>query len=347
MDIATSTAEPTLSAPFVERLCVAYHAAIAAFVGHGDSMWASFDIMRVNIHDAFIACDIALLQQLLTQPLTTRLYCGVDELYDHGEPLSEANRLAYADMARTNIEAMAVALGATRALNPEGGELYIRGALPPMPAPDALLEAIERLFGVTIDFPNPFDGESGLATARGISTVRAAAAIYQALRLRMLCGEAPGQPVLEIGGGMGRTAYYANRFGMTDYAIVDLPLTLIGQAVFLALTLGEQAVRFAEEADTAAPPGGRITLLTPAQFHRSETRWGVVLNADSMPEMDREHAAAYIARMQGDGALWLSINHEANRTAVQDLAPAAQRLWRGLYALRQGYLEELYDFRPG
>jgi hypothetical protein len=38
-----------------------------------------------------------------------------------------------------------------------------------------------------------------------------------------------GNRCLEIGAGVGRTAYYAHWLGMQDYTIVDLPTALIGQ----------------------------------------------------------------------------------------------------------------------
>ncbi len=47
---------------------------------------------------------------------------------------------------------------------------------------------------------------------------------------------------LEIGGGLGHTAYYAWRSSVTHYSTVDLPMTAVAQAGFLGRALGCDAI---------------------------------------------------------------------------------------------------------
>lgn len=165
MDIGASASAPELSEGFTERLCDAYRSFLGEFSGPGDSMWASIDGLRENIHIALLQRNIGELRELLTTPLATKLYFGVDELYDHGAPIGPSGQESYAAGALKYIQSMAAILGAARYPNPEGGELYERGNAPAMPPPDTLLNDLERLVGVPLEFPNPFFW--GVRTANG------------------------------------------------------------------------------------------------------------------------------------------------------------------------------------
>jgi hypothetical protein len=121
--------------------------------------------------------------------------------------------------AFTPLTYLASAAAAMRIPYPETSE--------PRPVPDVeeLLAALDERFGFTIDFPNPYPFEAGLRTSRGVATHRALHAIYQAWRLWELGGRRSEARIMEIGAGLGRTAYYARKFGMRDYTIVDIPLS--------------------------------------------------------------------------------------------------------------------------
>ncbi len=67
-----------------------------------------------------------------------------------------------------------------------------------------------------------------------------------------MAGTGPDVRVLEIGAGLGRTAYYAWRAGIRHYTIVDVPLTAVAQADFLGRTLGPEALTLAGE-DAGGP----------------------------------------------------------------------------------------------
>ena len=104
---------------------------------------------------------------------------------------------------------------------------------------DRILDEIEGTLAAPIRFPNPYPGELGLLTVnRGIASFRAIQALYQAWRLGQLSHGQDDFRVLEIGAGLGRTAYFARALGISDYTIVDIPLTNAAQGYFLGRTLG-------------------------------------------------------------------------------------------------------------
>ena len=149
------------------------------------------------------------------------------------------------------------------------------------------------MFGTRVDFPNPYQDEFGIVTSRGISSYRAIHALYQVFRLRQLT-DVHGPRILEIGAGLGRTAGYAHRMGLRQYTIVDLPMTNVAQASFLGQTLGPDSITlFGED-----PRAGCVRIMTPEWLRASSETYDVVLNVDSMTEMDRRFAEEYAAFIQ-------------------------------------------------
>ena len=127
------------------------------------------------------------------------------------------------------------------------------------------------------------------------------------------------------------------------YTIVDLPMTIVGQALFLSATLGEGVIWMIGDAE---PRGDRIALLPPSELH-SVGPVDVVLNVDSLTEMGEKTAMDYVRWISGNAATFLSINHEANHFTVRkvcdSLYPGSIRS-RHLYWMRAGYVEEVFFF---
>jgi hypothetical protein len=147
---------------------------------------------------------------------------------------------------------------------------------------------------------------------------------------------------------MGRTAYYARRLGVTDYTMIDLPLANVAQAAFLGRVLGSDAIWL--PGDPVAQGAGRIRICPPSWLASSDEEFGVALNADSLTEMDIEHAMGYIRHMSRHAALFLSINQESYPLRVRDLLAKCRieaRASRYPYWLRKGYVEEIYAFGSG
>jgi hypothetical protein len=135
---------------------------------------------------------------------------------------------------------------------------------------------LSAALGFDIQFPNPFVGEVGIETSSGVASYRAIQALYQSHRLRQEMQGIKRQRVIEIGPGMGRTAFYARAAGITDYTTVDLPLGVVSQACFLGAVLGSEGVWLIGD-----PPGlasGRIRLLPNVPKYFENERFGVALN---------------------------------------------------------------------
>ncbi len=189
-----------------------------------------------------------------------------------------------------------------------------------------------------IHFPNPYPNEVGLKTSRGVASYRAVQALYQAYRVAELLRDRPNARVLEIGGGLGRTAFYAHQFGLRDYTLIDLPMTSVAQSYFLGRVLGPDAISlFGEDR-----PGIRIQ--PPAVFLDAADRYDLVLNVDALPEMAADTATAYCQAIKARADIFLSINHEYNTLTVRELCArlSMHAESRMPYWLRRGYVDEVF-----
>jgi len=170
-------------------------------------------------------------------------------------------------------------------------------------------------------------------------------AIYQAWRISQLVSGIANPKVLEIGGGLGRTALYARQFGITDYTIVDIPVSSLAQGNFLGRVLGDERKisLFGEEGASA----DQVKLFPPSYFLDGSGRYDVVLNADSLTEIGIVAARQYWSAIKARADVFLSINHEANEFTVASLikeTPSIVQRSRSPYWMRRGYVEEVCTF---
>lgn len=320
-----------ISRQMAQRLADAYIVAAELFTGHGitghgTSFWADNDARNADVISALRSRDLDAITAIANDPNKYSLFWGID-----GSAFSSG---LYIAIVGDSLLRLAEAVGAIPIWYPEAHF----GRRRPIKVDDTL-DAIERRIGLPVDFPNPFPNEMGIQTARGIASYRAFQSIYQAWRLQSLRQMINGSRVVEIGPGLGRTAYYAYRFGITDYTTVDLPLGTIAQACFLCRALSEDAIALPGE--KARP--GQIRLETPAWFSATDETFDIALNVDSMTEMAADVASAYTDRIIGSARVFISINHEINHFRVIDL-PALKAFpsQRFPYWLRKGYAEEQY-----
>jgi SAM-dependent methyltransferase len=190
--------------------------------------------------------------------------------------------------------------------------------------------------------PNPFTNEHGVGSSRGVISYRVPQALYQAWRMKQLLDGIQNPRVLEIGAGLGRTSFYANELGIKDYTIVDLPITTVAQAYFLGRTLGEENICL--DGEQFADAQNRAKIVLPETFLAESKTYDLVLNVDSLTEMDFSVAKAYWDKIKISTNTFLSINHEANKFRVRDLLFEDLHslvVHRGLYWMREGYAEEL------
>ena len=259
---ARANGELSSNPKLVERLLASYRRTFKK--AQYGSMWGTiFEQNHLPIHQVFMAGTVAEAERILRDPVSTELHHGFDTTvaeFTKRLIASEATSQGLAKTCKMKLLTLGDALGVTGMDNPETYCAYPEPA--PAPETDELLEHIERALGFRIDFPNPFPNEFGLATKRGIAGYRAINALYQAHRIKTLVAPIRNPRILEIGGGTGRTAYYAHKLGLKNYSIVDLPFTAISQGYFLGRTLGLDSI--AADGDPETP--GAVKLYAPETF---------------------------------------------------------------------------------
>jgi hypothetical protein len=324
-------------ANLVKRIIREYKFAVERFEGYGTSLWGGIHERNLDIHKALLSGDHSLVSALLRDPGQHNLLYGFENLFrDYASKLKSnpERQRSDAQWIHDALARLAEAVGAIRTSGPESP--YLKFDL----GVEKLITAIETRLDFQLLFPNPFPGEFGIITSRGCMSVRAVHAIYQAWRIKELLFLAKGGKVLEIGAGLGRTAFYSYLAGVKDYTIVDLPLTNVAQAYFLGRVLGEEHIVIGGEPKSNDP--NVVHICDSALFSSSGTIYNLVLNVDSMTELDPRHAQNYFDVVSHSNAVFVSINHEAHAFRVSDFAAnRGRKLLRFPYWMRKGYVEEI------
>ncbi|MFM0559297.1 putative sugar O-methyltransferase [Paraburkholderia sediminicola] len=331
---AVTVQTPTDDSALISRIMTSYRAACETEIGDKDSFWQT-DFARIKRadHEVLLGGNHDAVTTLLRNPALSRLFIGFDELHDHTD-LPEhgiAHVISHHGWIYDSLLRLAEAIGARHLNYPE-----ILGPGPIAPPVDEILSEIDRVVGFRVTFPNPFPGEIGLLTSRGVASFRSVQSLCQAYRTHELVGT--DARVLEIGGGLGRTAFYARQFGIRDYTIIDLPMTNVAQGYFLGRTLGQDMVSLFEENQHG------IRILPPTEFLDTTDRYDLVVNVDSLTEMSRDTALAYCKAIQSRANKFLSINHECNPFTVREICAtlAMHSSTRTPYWLRRGYVDEVF-----
>jgi hypothetical protein len=91
-----------------------------------------------------------------------------------------------------------------------------------------------------------------------------------------------------------------------------------GTACFLVAALGPEKIWMI--GDNPATQEGRVRLLPPYALYDSPEDFDVVLNVDSLTEMDAKQAVTYLRYAFDHARALISINHEFNAHTIQTLA---------------------------
>ena len=330
-------ASPPSDEALVKRIVAAYGRAQTGDLG--DSMWkAFFATHHESIHQTLVDGRELAIIELLRNPAATDLFYGFDILNrtHHSLFAGKGVRNGYAKLCFDGLIRFAEAVGAIPLDNPE---TWGARTADPSNVEDVLSKLAAA--GIDLKAPNPFPQEHGLASPVGVISYRVPQALYQAYRIKQLVKGIADPRVLEIGAGLGRTAYYAHAMGIRNYTLVDIPLSAVAQAHFLGTTLGGKTVLLEGEHSTGE---SGIRIVGPATFLGEDRRYDLIVNVDSLPEMDSAVATLYWKKIQISTTQFLSINHEANSFRVRDLIKAdlgAVSVHRGLYWMRRGYVEEV------
>lgn len=152
-------------------------------------------------------------------------------------------------------------MGARRWLPPDSDNLpsCFPEGWEPSPDVEDILRVIDETIGFEVAFPNRFPMEPDPRTSRGTASARAIYALHQTYRIAQELRESPNCSILEIGPGIGRTAFYSWQARFHDYTTIDLPLGVVVQACFLGATLGPDAIWMVGDDPEIA--SGKIRLL--------------------------------------------------------------------------------------
>ena len=321
----------------IQRIIAAYQRANQTDLGK--SMWKFFfTTYHQPIHQALIDGNEKTVTEILRNPEISDLFYGFDLLTKSFQHVFRKKKVreAYAKVCLDGLVRFAESVGAVSMDNPES-ELEYRSLW----KTENVLSELDKVC-MPFSMPNPFANEHGAGSSRGVISYRVPQALYQAWRIKQLVDGIQNPRVLEIGAGLGRTAFYAYELEIKDYTIVDLPISTIAQAYYLGRTLGEENIHL--DGELFDDGSNRVKIITPDTFLAESKTYDLILNVDSLPEMDFHVAQAYWEKIKASTNIFLSINHEVNSFRVRDLLVKdlnSLNVQRGLYWMRKGYVEEL------
>ncbi|MFM0128773.1 putative sugar O-methyltransferase [Paraburkholderia sediminicola] len=323
----------------VARVADAYRKSVRTPVGPTDSMWLNeFAAANNQTHKVLESGNLFDIAKMLRNPATSMLFYGFDTIQSADAIKNDSDGWVRWNHQLTYDSLLQVcrAIGARRQENPEAAIEFDDA-----PSAEEILEQLDEKMGFRIEFPNFFPGEVGLQTSRGVANFRAAQALFQAWRIKQLVGDSEAKRVLEIGAGLGRTAYYAMKMGVQQYTIIDIPLTGVAQGYYLGRALGEDAVSLYGENRDA-----QVKVLPPVAYKEMDEKFDLIVNVDSLTEMAESTATEYLIGAAHMTRQFLSINHEHNAFTVESIYRNLQgtKAWRAPYWLRRGYVEELIEF---
>jgi len=324
----------------IDRLKAHYLICNANFAGNKDSQWSDhFNKLQGDIHSAFVESRQEVIVDILRNPANYNLFYGFENMSRDLLQNKRLEDILEPELAMDSLLSLCEAVGIIPFSNPES--LRIGRAIDP----ETAVGLLDQEFGFTLDFPNPFAGEYGIKIKRGIISYRAIQAIYQAWKIANITKDIPDPCILEIGGGLGRTAYYCRKFGIYDYTIVDIPISSLAQGNFLGRVLPEGDVTLMKEQVDPVVQKDTIKLIYPDVFFSSQKKYDLIVNVDSLTELDIVIAKQYLEKISEAGTCFFSINHEINSFSINSIwkeVPTLKKLYRNLNWVRRGYVEEFF-----
>ena len=302
---------------------------------NSNSIWDPiFKSFQKDLQLALHGKDKQNIEDILNNPGKTNLFVGFENNVSSKVWTNDIEHMYALD----KLLSFAEFLGIIDIYNPEQDKISVNKI-----NIENLLKKIEKKIKIKLTFKNVFPGESGILTSRGILNEKEIQALYSAYKISKLIKK--NESVLEIGAGLGRTAYYCNLFGIKDYTIVDIPITFLAQGNYLGRVLNEKKIILEHELFKKNQKN-KIKLITPEYFLKNKTIYDLILNCDSLTETNYEVAYNYMKRIS-KSKYFLSINHEKNSFNVQTLIKKFKfkDYSRNLYWLRKGYIEEFVKFK--
>jgi len=307
-----------------------------------DSMWYSISSNHHIKFLNFVKNNKKKLKYALDNPHFFNIFYGFDDnckiLHDN----SGYNfKYRYSKSIIDKLMSFCEFLGILRLDNPE----YIKREYQNLNI-ERLIGKIEKKIKFKLKFNNPFPGEKGINTSKGILSVREIQAIYQAYKIKEIIklNKYKIKNILEFGGGLGRTAYYCYKFGIKDYTLVDLLVPRICQLNYLSRIINEKKIITKPKLSNFYKEN--IKLISPEFLFSKNIKFDLVFNSDSFTEIDFDNQKKYEKYLKKNSKVFFSINHEYNHYKVGDFFKTKKLSGysRNLYWLRKGYVEEIFKF---
>ena len=307
-----------------------------------DSIWLNiFNNFHKNVID-IIKSDKSRIEDILDDPSKYDIFYGFDSNCNY--VLKNTRYSDYFENDELVIDKIlnfAEYLGILRHNNPERYRIIFK-----KPSLDNLINEIEKKINIELKFKNVFPGEKGVKTQKGIISNREIQAIYQAYKIKEIFKKNNYKNILEIGGGLGRTAYYCYKFGIKDYTIVDLLIPRVCQLNYLSRVLNEENIINESQIINLENLENKIKIISPNYLFNKNIKYDLIFNSDSITEIDSVNQNKYINFIKKNAKYFYSINHESNKNRVNGLFSNTNILEveKNLYWLRRGYLEEHFKF---
>ena len=307
-----------------------------------DSIWLNiFNNFHKNVID-IIKSDKSRIEDILDDPSKYDIFYGFDSNCNY--VLKNTRYSDYFENDELVIDKIlnfAEYLGILRHNNPERYRIIFK-----KPSLDNLINEIEKKINIELKFNNVFPGEKGVKTQKGIISNREIQAIYQAYKIKEIFKKNNYKNILEIGGGLGRTAYYCYKFGIKNYTIVDLLIPRVCQLNYLSRVLNEENIINESQIINLENLENKIKIISPNYLFNKNIKYDLIFNSDSITEIDSVNQNKYINFIKKNAKYFYSINHESNKNRVNNLFSNTNILAveKNLYWLRRGYLEEHFKF---
>ena len=323
-----------------ERLLTAYRKATAKRpTSGGDDIWTHNRALQADYFEILDAGDAhRLAQYLCNTGRHSATHGTIQGAAEYGRiKSSRSYRNFIAHLIKERLVCLAEATGSIALENPEQGQWGRNFSIPP----DQLAKTISATIGVDITPPAIDGGLFKIVAGDRLLGERDCSAIYTAW---LLSTEVGARNMAEIGGGGARLAYWAHRLGVQGYTIYDLPHINVFQGFYL-LKAGLSVSLYGE---------GEGAFRIRPDFEFPSSRYDVVLNQDSFPEIHPDIVSNYLENIRKCAERFVSINHESEPvslgTFTQRSVPGLireiggfERLSRNLFWLRPGYCYEVYS----
>mgnify|MGYP001158669086 FL=1 len=217
-------------------------------------------------------------------------------------------------------------------------------------SPDKMLQDIFEKLGHKTDFPNVFEGEFGLKTNFGVVSFAPIQQMYHAIKILEFSNtyNIKNPRILEIGAGLGLSAYHARNFNIKDYTILDLSLGNLSQSFFFGSTIGKENIIIGDEVKKFDYNQNefkeKIKLIQSTDLELIPDNIDLIINCDSITEMSQEQAEIYTKMASKKAKYFLSLNHDNNKFRISDTFKNTpfKNIYRVPTWYRHGYIEELY-----